>query len=108
MKRANDFVSVNPNSPKKRRRKKAQERDYGELVRFGSTGMALDFPSTRSLLTSGGPWTPLPDFRAWDSSKQSGSKPSDYSLHSMGLLRHYIKMNCLAAHILTYIKLNCL
>ena len=82
MKRANDFVSVNPNSPKKRRRKKAQERDYGELVRFGSTGMASDFPSTRSLLTSdenrphptlGGPWTPLPDFRAWDSSKQSGS-----------------------------------
>jgi hypothetical protein len=71
------FVSFNPNSPKKRRRKKPIK--YGETLGFGSAGTAsgLDSPITlnenhlQPMLDS--PWMPLPDFRTWESSRLTGS-----------------------------------
>jgi hypothetical protein len=79
MKRASDvFVSVNPNSPRKRRRKKLIS--YGKTIHFGSTGMASDSPRGPQThdenlpnATLGSPWTPLPKFKIWDSSKRTGS-----------------------------------
>jgi hypothetical protein len=68
MKRANHiFVSVNPNSPKKRRRNKLIT--YGKAVSFGSIGMASESDSPNCAHTPdenqphptlGSPWTPLP------------------------------------------------
>ena len=79
MKRTNNnFVSFNPNSSKKRRRKKPIK--HGETLSFESTGTAsgLDSPGStldenHLQLTLGSPWTPLPNFRTWDSSRQTSS-----------------------------------
>ena len=70
------FVSFNPNSPKKRRRKKPIK--HGETLAFGSTGTALGLDSPITLSENhlqpilGSPWTPLPNFRTWESSRLSG------------------------------------
>lgn len=72
MKRTNDvFVSVNPNSPRKRRRKRLIS--PGKVINFGNAGMASDSPRRSHTLdenqpkpTLDSPWTPLPTFRTWD------------------------------------------
>ena len=83
------FVSVNPNSPRKRRRKKLT--GYGQVIHFGSTSTASDSLGSAHIpdenqpnAVLGSPWTPLPNFRPWDSSKRTGidlpsvaSAPSD-------------------------------
>jgi hypothetical protein len=81
MKHANDFVTVNPNLEKKRRKKNAN----GTIIRFGSTGTASENMATAGLDTTsvhttdenrpvlGRAWTPIPtNFRIWDPSKQNG------------------------------------
>ena len=79
------FVSVNPNSPKKRRRKRLIT--YEEAISFGpgpALGLDLDSRSGRSVHTPDenqpwpmldSPWTPLPRFKAWESSRLTGSDP---------------------------------
>jgi hypothetical protein len=84
MKRASDnFVSVNPNSPRKQRRKRPAS--HGSVVHFGNTSatpIASDSlghtpDENQPNATLGSPWTPLPNFRAWDSAKRTGSDRSD-------------------------------
>ena len=76
------FVSVNPNSPRKRRRRKLSS-GHGQIIHFGaaSTNTALDslgsahIPDENRPLNAmlGSPWTPIPDFRPWDPSKRTGT-----------------------------------
>jgi hypothetical protein len=81
MKRANDiFVSVNPNSPKKRRQKKAKV-SHGKIISFGNTSTAASnspryahtHDENQPQPTLDSPWTPLPSFRIWDSSKRTAT-----------------------------------
>jgi hypothetical protein len=73
MKRAHDvFVSVNPISPKKRRRKKPIKKpinltSHEEVLTFGDTYVASD--SALSTVNTG-PWTPLSTSGTWDSSRR--------------------------------------
>ena len=85
------FVSVNPNSPRKRRRKKLTSYG-GKVIHFGSTSTASDslgcartHDENQPNATLGSPWTPLPNFRPWDSSKWTVSDlptPAVTSAHS--------------------------
>ena len=84
MKRAKDgFVSVNPNSPRKKRQKKLNT--YDNAISFSSTGTSESAttsgsahstpnenqPAHPTIPTLGSPWAPLPNFRTWDYSKQT-------------------------------------
>jgi hypothetical protein len=79
MRRTNDiFVSVNPNSPRKQRRKKLTS--YGQVIHFGSTSTVSDSLGSAHIpdenqpnAVLGSPWTPLPTFRSWDLSTRTGS-----------------------------------
>jgi hypothetical protein len=80
MKRSSpEIVSFDPRAPKKRRRKNSA--NYGQVLSFASD--ALDSPRSaptndenQPFHTLGSPWTPLPQFRNWKSSKSNRTSSS--------------------------------
>jgi hypothetical protein len=85
MKHTNDiFVSVNPNSPRKRRRKKSNS--HGNVINFRSAS-ELDsprhIPDENQLHPAlGSPWAPVTSFRTWEPSKKAGSDVPNTPTHS--------------------------
>lgn len=85
MKHTNDiFVSVNPNSPRKRRRKKSNS--HGNVINFRSAS-ELDSPrhipdENQPHPALGRPWAPVTSFRTWEPSKKAGSNVPNTPTHS--------------------------
>src|SRR6266849_2948617 len=88
MKHSNDiFIPVNPNSPRKRRRKKSNS--HGNVINFGSTGLASESDSPRLIRDEnqpcpilGSPWAPVSNFRTWEPSEKAIPISSTTPTHS--------------------------